>query len=107
MTLFNIRLYHVLCSFIVQVFESSRPWYFDISLVKIEITDDKEKYGQCLALQQLHYNVTLAEDIPVGSLVVRIGLQLQQSLCQPQVCTNRLHRKQCKKISLSAKNDKF
>ena len=62
----------------MQVFERSRPWFCDISIVKVVVSDDdKEKCRQCLVLQQLHYEVTMTEDTPVGSLVVHV--QLQQS----------------------------
>ena len=77
-----------LCSYTAQVFERSRPWYCDVSIVKVAITDpdDEEKCRQCLAVRQLHYEVTMTEESPIGSLVVHV--QLQQSSYLAKVCIN-------------------
>ena len=75
--------------------ESSRPWHFDTALVKVAVAaadDDEEKcerlLQQCLTLRQLHQNVRLAEDVPVGSLIARVQLQPSSSSCQTDVRSN-------------------
>jgi len=70
---------------VLQVFESSRPWYFDTSLVKVAVTED-DNVTRCLALRNLRYNATLAEDTPVGSHVAHVQLQLS---CQSNVRSTR------------------
>ena len=67
---------------IAQVFESSQPWYYDSSLVKVAVTDSDNE-TQCLAVRRLHYNVSLAAGAPVGSRVAHI--QLQQLPCLSKV----------------------
>jgi len=71
----------------VQVFESNRPWLFDISLVKVVVSDES-----CLAVQQLHQHVIVAQDSAVGSLLAHI--QLQKLPCLSDVCTRGLRFKQ-------------